>query len=60
MNAKDEKAGKTAKLTSAQAKAVTQKLKEEEKATPPTKTTKMVQNARDKKTNNAASRQRFG
>ena len=60
INARDEKAGKTAKLTPQQAKAVTKKLKEEASAPPPTKTTKMVQEERDKKVNNKGSRQRFG
>jgi hypothetical protein len=51
MTAKDEKAGKTAKLSETQANTVNQKLKEEASAPPPTKTIKSVENAREKKKN---------
>ena len=51
MNAKDEKAGKTAKLPPEKADAINTKLKEEENAPPPTKTVAMVEKAREKKKN---------
>ncbi|MEP6713136.1 MAG: hypothetical protein ABJA37_11995 [Ferruginibacter sp.] len=51
MNAKDVKAGKTAKLPASKAAAVNKKLKEEQTAPPPTKTIQMVDKARDKKKN---------
>ncbi|MEO8764358.1 MAG: hypothetical protein ABI416_08725 [Ginsengibacter sp.] len=51
MNAKDEKAGKTAKLSPAKAKDVNQLLEMEKKAPPPTKTVAMVTKAREKKKN---------
>lgn len=55
MNAKDEKAGKTAKLPAEKANAVNKKLKEEKNAPPPTKTIKMVEEARKKKKNESTN-----
>ena len=51
MTAKDEKAGKTAKLPVAKANALNKKLEEEKSAPPATKTIEMVEKARDKKKN---------
>lgn len=51
MTAKDEKAGKTAKLPTDKAKAVNKVLADEQNAPPPTKTVASVQNAREKKKN---------
>lgn len=51
MNARDEKAGRTAALTAEQAKNVNKKLQEEQNDPPPTKTIEMVDKARGKKKN---------
>ena len=55
MNAKDEKAGKTAKLPPEKAKAITQKLEKEKNAPPPTKTVELVEKARQKKKNESTN-----
>jgi hypothetical protein len=54
VNARDDKAGKTAGLNAAQAKEVNKKLKKEQDAPPPTKTIAMVDKARGKKVNENA------
>jgi hypothetical protein len=51
MTAKDEKAGKTAKLPAEKAKEVNKMLKDEMKDAPPTKTVELVDNARKVKKN---------
>jgi hypothetical protein len=51
MNAKDEKEGKTAHLTTSQAKAVNKSLESEKNDPAPTKTVESVNKARDKKKN---------
>lgn len=51
MNAEDEKAGRTSKLSSSKADAANKKMKEDKDAPPPTKTIEMVKNAREKKIN---------
>ncbi|MEP6584463.1 MAG: hypothetical protein ABJA90_09350 [Ginsengibacter sp.] len=51
MNAKDEKAGKTAHLSPSQAKKVTKKLKDEENDPAPTKTVALVNKERERRKN---------
>ncbi len=55
MTEKDYKAGKTAGLTPLQAKAVNKKLKDEQNDPPPTKTVKLVNDAREKKKNETSN-----
>jgi hypothetical protein len=54
MTARDEKAGKTAKLSPSQANAVNKKLEAEKNDPPPTKTVAAVDKARGKKKNETA------
>jgi len=51
MTAKDEKAGKTAKLKPEQARSVNKHLADEKNDPPPTKTVELVNKARKKKIN---------
>ena len=49
MNAKDEKAGKTVKLSPKKAKEVTKMLKDEESDAPPTKTIELIRGKKKSK-----------